>query len=447
MINLESELLDKIRQQFDFGPYPRTALETSPTRDYNALFTHNFLTASYVRNQQIIEPANLVVLDVGCGTGYKTLTLAKANPGAKIVGVDLSPKSVELAQKRLEFHKVENVEWHVLNLEQLPEIGLTFDYINCDELLYLFPDIGRALSTMRQVLKPNGIIRANLHSLLQRSTYFRAQELFGFMGLMDGNPEEFEIQCVKDMVSALNDGVDLKRRIALSDDNFDDPDIGEGILMNYLFQGDKGYRIHDLFEGLRSADLEFISMVNWRQWELMDLFKSEDSIPAVLAMGLDDADIETRLHLYELLNPVQRLLDFWCGHPQPPELAAMPIALWEEPQWQSARVRLHPQLMVEAVKDDLVKALKGRTRFDISRYISQSVTVPITLDPGVAACLLPLWDGEQPIGTLVDRLHQSQPLDLISLEPMDRAVVFDRVRELLGVLEIPLYVLLRTDSR
>jgi len=46
--------------------------------------------------------------------------------------------------------------------------------------------------------------------------------------------------------------------------------------MNYLLQGDKGFTITELFAALKAADLEFISMVNWRQWDLMDLFKEKD---------------------------------------------------------------------------------------------------------------------------------------------------------------------------
>jgi SAM-dependent methyltransferase len=446
MSDQSPELLEKIRQQFDFGPYPRIAIETSPAEDYNSLFIHNSLTAFYVRDQQVIEPSNLTILDVGCGTGYKTLTLAKANPGAKIIGVDLSEKSIELAQQRIEFHKIEGVEFRVLDLEQLPEMGLNFDYINCDELLYLFPDIGQALAALGRVLKPSGIIRSNLHSELQRTTCFRAQELFGFMGLMDGNPEEFEIQCVIDTMKSLKPGVSLKENTALTDADYSRPDINERILMNFLFQGDKGYRIGDLFEGLRSANLDFISMVDWREWELLDLFKDADSMPAVLAMGLEDADIETRLHLFDLIHPVHRLLDFWCGHPQDEGAGPMPIGQWSDEQWQEARVRLHPQLAVETVKTDLLEAIRSRNRFEISRYISRSVAVPITLEPGAVACLLPLWEGEQPIGVLVDRYWRSQPVDLVTLEPIDRRMAFKKVRELLQMLEIPVFILLRAGS-
>jgi len=48
-------------------------------------------------------------------------------------------------------------------------------------------------------------------------------------------------------------------------------------------------------------------MVNWRQWDLMDLFKEKDP-ENLLAMSLPETTLEERLHLYELLSPV-RLLD------------------------------------------------------------------------------------------------------------------------------------------
>jgi len=36
-----SDLFEKIRQQFDSSPYPRTPIEKSPKQDANALYVHN----------------------------------------------------------------------------------------------------------------------------------------------------------------------------------------------------------------------------------------------------------------------------------------------------------------------------------------------------------------------------------------------------------------------
>jgi SAM-dependent methyltransferase len=442
------ELLEKIRQQFDFGPYPRIPIETSPASNCDQLFIHNAVTAFYMRDQRIVDPRQLTILDVGCGSGYKTLTLALANPGARIVGIDLSEKSIELAHQRLEFHNIKNVEWHVLNLEQLPELGLEFDYINCDELLYLFPDISHTLATMGKVLKPDGIIRANLHSAIQREPYFRAQELFQFMGLMESNPEDVEIQCAIDTFKSMKTGVELKEKCGISNAEFDAPDIKERMLMNFLLQGDKGYRIRDLFSGLRAANLEFISMVDWRQWEILDLFR-QDTMPALLAIGLEEVDVEERLYMHELLHPVNRLLDFWCGHPTREgsisEGSQIPTGLWDEAQWKSAQVRLHPQLAVAAVKQDLIAAVQTKNPFQISNYITGAVITPLLLDPTMAACLLPLWDGPQPVASLVKRLQRLQPLNLVTAEPIAPEAAFQELCSMLKALETPLYVLLQSN--
>ena len=88
-------------------------------------------------------------------------------------------------------------------------VRFIFDYINCDELLYLFNDIGEALQAMKAVLKPEGIIRSNLHSSIQRVSYFQAQKMFTMMGLMDENPEDLEMGIVVEIMNALKDKVNL----------------------------------------------------------------------------------------------------------------------------------------------------------------------------------------------------------------------------------------------
>ncbi|WP_366510832.1 class I SAM-dependent methyltransferase [Moorena sp. SIO3F7] len=207
-----AELQEKIRQQFDFGPYPRIPIDRSPKKQLSLLYFHNLVTPYYLRNHQVINPDQKVILDAGCGTGYGTLTLAEANPGAKIIGIDISEQSLDLARKRLSHYGFEEAEFHQLSVYELPNAGWEFDYINCDELLYLFPDPAVALKAMKAVLKPEGIIRSNLHSKHQRHLYFRAQEVFHVMGLFDENPEDMEIEIALDTMKALKNNVELKAR-------------------------------------------------------------------------------------------------------------------------------------------------------------------------------------------------------------------------------------------
>ena len=230
------ELIENIRQQFDNTPYPRVPLEYSPKDDSELLYLHNLVTAYYFRNRRVINTEGKLILDAGCGTGYKSLLLAIANPGAKIVGIDLSEESVKLAEQRLQYHGVANAEFYALKIEELPSLGLQFDYINADEVLYLLPDPVAGLQAMKSVLATDGIIRTNLHSSNARAGIFRAQAAFKTMGLMNGTPGELEIEIVRETMEALQDEIWIKA-VSWNADRAKD----EGwILSNYLLLGDKG---------------------------------------------------------------------------------------------------------------------------------------------------------------------------------------------------------------
>ncbi len=437
MENQNAEALEKIRQQFETGPYPRVSLETSCKDNYNLLYYHNYATPFYLRNQKVIDTKDKIILDAGCGTGYKALALAEANPEAKIIGIDISPKSVELAKARLEYHGFNDAEFYVLSIEDLPSLGMQFDYINCDEVLYLLREPAIGLQAMKAVLKPAGIIRANLHSSLQRFNYYRAQEMFKMMGLMDGNPGEMEISIVRDLMQALKNTVLLKAKTWKSDRE----DDSEFFMMNYLFQEDKGYTITEMFSAIETAGLEFISMVNWRQWELMDLFEDRENLPVFLAMSLPELSVEERLHLFELFHPVHRLLDFWCGHPNAAS-SFVPVNEWQDTDWQSAMVHLHPQLRNSQLKDYLSQCVNSLRPFQISRDVPLPTINPVNIGSSLAACLVPLWDEPQPVTSLVQRWLQIRPVDPMTLESISQQRAFDEIKELLTSLEAFLYVLL-----
>lgn len=50
----------------------------------------------------------------------------------------------------------------------------------------------------------------------------------------------------------------------------------------------------------------------WRKWNIRDLFQNPDSLPDIWELGLGEVSQEEELSLYELLNPIHRLIDFWC---------------------------------------------------------------------------------------------------------------------------------------
>jgi len=416
----DTELFQRIQQQFDYIPYPVVEVENLPT-DRAALYYHSLATVFYRRNRRIIEPEGRTILDVGCGSGYKTLLLALANPGAKVVGIDLSDRSLDIARKRFAHHKLE-AEFRQQSLFDISDEQ--FDYINCDEMLYLMPDPAEALMALKKRLKRDGIIRANLHSLFQRFHYYRAQEIFGMMGLMNQNPEEEEIQTVVGVMRSLKPNVDLKKTWNSS---YEGQHSKHAVLMNYLFQGDRGFTITDLFALLKESGLEFIDMVNWNQWHLPDLFES--GARNVLAWALD-LPKEQQLHLFELFHPIHRLLDFWCGiGEQIRRIDNDPIA------------KLHPLLRCDAVKQSLISAIADFSPFDINAYLPINPQ-PLILDSSVAVALIPLFEGDLRISELAEYWKSLHPCHPVNGQRIHKANAIAVVGGMLSCLERGGYIFL-----
>ncbi|MEQ9486658.1 class I SAM-dependent methyltransferase [Coleofasciculus sp. F4-SAH-05] len=435
------ESLDKIRQQFDTAPYPRNPIEQSPQDEPNFLFIHNLVTPYYLTNRKIPEIEGKVILDAGCGTGYATLALAMANPGAMIVGTDISDISLTTARKRLEYHGYKNVNFYTSSIEDLPQLGLEFDYINCDEVLYLLPDPISGLKAMKSVLKPEGIIRTNLHSLLYRHSFYQAQEVFQIMGIRDEQPQSFAIELVRETMRALNDYAYIKAKTWSGDCETEE----EPILLNYLLQGDKGYTIPELFSSLKEADLEFVSMVQWQQWQLLNVFQDAKQLPSFWKQRFPHLSIPDKLHFVELINPMHRLLDFWCVHLGQAK-PFVPVDQWDLSHWENASVHLHPQLRVPMVRENLINCITNQKPFEVSRYLTAPTQIPVTIESDMASCLLSLWKGVQPMKLLVEHWLKIRPLDPVTLETVSEHTAFSQIKQLLIHLEKFLYVLLERES-
>jgi len=94
------------------------------------------------------------LLDVGCATGDYTFLLSRM--GFCMTGADLSAKSVEIAQKKAQRLGVE-VRFVTADAEEL--LGLpdnTFDGVVSFSALRYVPNLDRALTAVRRVLKPGG---------------------------------------------------------------------------------------------------------------------------------------------------------------------------------------------------------------------------------------------------------------------------------------------------
>jgi SAM-dependent methyltransferase len=111
------------------------------------------------------------VLDVGCGQGIDLIRYARE--GARVTGVDLTPRHAELALQHLGCVGAQgNVV--VGDAEDLPFGDASFDLVSSNGVLHHTPDMLAALREIARVLRPGGRLvlivynRASLHYWLQQ---------------------------------------------------------------------------------------------------------------------------------------------------------------------------------------------------------------------------------------------------------------------------------------
>lgn len=93
------------------------------------------------------------VLDVGCNTGYGTMRLIRA--ARRVVGVDVSPRAIEAAQRRAVDGQPEFV---LSDGMDLPFPDDTFDLVTSFQVLEHVPDPGVFLGELARVTRPGGQI-------------------------------------------------------------------------------------------------------------------------------------------------------------------------------------------------------------------------------------------------------------------------------------------------
>ncbi len=119
----------------------------------NQLADFNPLRMSYVKEVGDPLPGK-TVLDIGCGGGIFSETLARA--GARVSGIDQSTRSIEQARR----HALDEdlrVDYHVADAAGLPFTDHSFDLVVASEVLEHVEDLQAVLGEIARVLRPGGL--------------------------------------------------------------------------------------------------------------------------------------------------------------------------------------------------------------------------------------------------------------------------------------------------
>lgn len=98
------------------------------------------------------------VLDVGTGSGWVAIRVARLNPEFRIDAIDLAHSMIDLATANARRERTGNITFSIGDAKQIPFDDQTFDLVICHQLLHQLPDPVVALREMNRVVKRNGAL-------------------------------------------------------------------------------------------------------------------------------------------------------------------------------------------------------------------------------------------------------------------------------------------------
>src|SRR5262245_6457769 len=193
--------------------------------------------------------ANLDILVAGCGT-WQAAKYALCHPDAHVVGIDVSPTSIEHTEKLKRQYNLTNLDVRPLPIEEAPEMKRPFDLIVCIGALHHLaaPDAG--LRALRDVLKPGGSLYLMVYAPYGRTGVYMLQEYCRRLGLGTSDQEITDLIATlgslsqqHPLVNVLRGSRDARNADALAD-----------ALLN---PRDRSYSVPQLFDFIERNGLTF----------------------------------------------------------------------------------------------------------------------------------------------------------------------------------------------
>ncbi len=124
---------------------------------YKHVLTTDWLPAIPDVQARLASTEGARVADVGCGTGYSSLAIARAYPNSVVHGLDIDPESIERARTNAAAAGLgdDRVRFHLVDAAR-PDLDGQFDLVTIIEAVHDMSDPVAVLAATRRLLAPGG---------------------------------------------------------------------------------------------------------------------------------------------------------------------------------------------------------------------------------------------------------------------------------------------------
>jgi SAM-dependent methyltransferase len=192
---------------------------------------------------------NREILVAGCGTS-QAARYALREPDARITAIDISDTSLRHTRDLQRKYNLENLELHRLPIENVQDIGRSFDLVICTGVLHHLPDPDRGLCALREVLRPNGAMRVMVYARYGRAGIYMMQEYCRLLGI---SASAEDLRCLGGTLEALPANHPISGVLSRATD-FRRP---EAIADALLHPQDRAYTVPELYAWLDRCGMSF----------------------------------------------------------------------------------------------------------------------------------------------------------------------------------------------
>jgi len=255
-----TNVLSNVKEQYEELPYPARDPKDEKARVLMTLgaFAPKINQHCFNAKQDF---NNFRVLVAGGGTGDAAIAWAEQlleKENSEVIYVDMSSKSMSIAQERAKIRKLNNITWindSLLNVKEL-NIG-EFDFIDCSGVLHHLADPDAGLKALKSVLKPEGSMAIMVYAKYGRSAIYIIQEL---MRIVNGDEQDphAKIENAKKILES-NPSYNLFNILqGLKLWNYNDIKSDAGIYDLFLHSQDRAYTILEVHDWLERCGLKMI---------------------------------------------------------------------------------------------------------------------------------------------------------------------------------------------
>jgi SAM-dependent methyltransferase len=283
---------DVVARQYQRWVYP------PPTRDVEEWTAGNLDPTDPVHAHRVYwpdreYPAGLDILVAGCGANQAAYFAFK-NPSAKVVAVDVSQPSLDHLQYLKDKHSLQNLEPHLLPIEELSALGLDFDLVVCVGVLHHLADPAQGMRALAGCLRRDGVASVMLYAKYGRIGVDMLASIFHDLGM---GQDDSSVQLVKDTIPLLAADHPVRTFVKRSPDL----DADTSVVDTFLHGRQRCYTVTECIDLVTSAGLVFQEWLFKTLYYPHDILALPDRLRSALN-GLPDVEIWSLMERINALN-------------------------------------------------------------------------------------------------------------------------------------------------